>query len=63
MDNYACEKTSAVRRQEKENDENEARMSLSGRLYIHNQRSIKTIYIFVVIKTDLSQQQHLKWIR
>ncbi len=32
--------------------------------YIHNQRSIKTIYIyFVVIKTDLSQQQPLKWVK
>ncbi len=33
--------------------------------YIHNQRSIKTIYIyiFVVIKTDLSQQQPLKWLK
>ncbi len=29
--------------------------------YIHNQSSIKTIYVFfVVIKTDLSQQQPLK---
>ncbi len=33
--------------------------------YIHNQRSIKTIYIymFVVIKTDLSQQQPLKLVK
>ncbi len=34
--------------------------------YIHNQRRIKIIYIyiyFVVIKTDLSQQRHLKWLK
>ncbi len=33
--------------------------------YIHNQRSIKTIYIYmcVVIKTDLSQQQPLKLVK
>ncbi len=32
--------------------------------YIHNQRRIKIIYFyFVVIKTDLSQQQPLKWLK
>ncbi len=32
--------------------------------YIHNQSSIKSIYVFfVVIKTDLSQQQPLKWLK
>ncbi len=31
--------------------------------YIHNQRSIKIIFFCVVIKTDLSQQQPLKWLK
>ncbi len=43
-----------VSEKKKKKDENEVRMSLSGG-YIQNQSSIKTICIFWVIKTDLSQ--------
>ncbi len=46
MDNYAREKTSAVRRREKKKKmkTKPARHFQVG--YIHNQRSIKTIYIY-----------------
>ncbi len=47
MDNYACEKTSAIRAEEK------------TLIYIYN----INIYVFVVIKADLSQQQPLKWLK
>ncbi len=44
------QQSGAEKKKKKKKDENEARTSLSGRLYIY----------IVVIKTDLSQQQPLK---